>query len=63
MDKWIKENKIVSGIILGLIVVLAVIYFNKQTTGIAGKNEFQKKKIKKSRVLVLRFHFLTTTKK
>ena len=43
MDKWIKENKIVSGIILVLIVVLAVVYFNKQSTGIAGKNEFQKK--------------------
>lgn len=43
MDKWIKENKIASGIILVLIVVLAVVYFNKQSTGIAGKNEFQKK--------------------
>lgn len=43
MDKWIKENKIVSGIVLVLIVVLAIVYFNKQSTGIAGKNEFQKK--------------------
>ena len=43
MDKWIKENKIVGGIILVLVLVLAVIYFNKQSTGIAGKNEFQKK--------------------
>ena len=43
MDKWIKENKIVSGIILVLIMVLAVVYFSKQSTGIAGKSEFQKK--------------------
>ncbi|MEK7149189.1 MAG: hypothetical protein AAB796_02215 [Patescibacteria group bacterium] len=43
MDKWIKENKIASGIILVLVIVLVVIYFNKQSTEIAGKNEFQKK--------------------
>lgn len=43
MEKWIRENKIASGIILVLVVVLAVVYFNKQSAGIAGKNEFQKK--------------------
>ncbi|MDO8467318.1 MAG: hypothetical protein Q7S83_04255 [bacterium] len=40
---WIKENKIASGIILVLIVVLAVVYFDKQSGEIAGKNEFQKR--------------------
>ncbi|NQV88233.1 MAG: hypothetical protein HQ402_01585 [Parcubacteria group bacterium] len=43
MDKWIRENKIASGIILVLVVVLAVVYFNKQSAGIAIKSEFQKK--------------------
>ena len=43
MDKWIKENKIASGIILVLVIVLAVVYFDRQPKEIAGKNEFQKK--------------------
>ncbi len=30
MDKWIKENRITTAIILVLVVVLAVVYFGKQ---------------------------------
>lgn len=43
MDKLIIKNKILSGIILALVIVLTVIYLNKQSTEIAGKNEFQNK--------------------
>ena len=31
MDKWIKENKITVGIIVVLILVLGLVYLNKQT--------------------------------
>ena len=43
MDKLIKENRITTVIIFVLIIVLAVVYFNKQSEGTLGKNEFQKK--------------------
>lgn len=32
MDKWIKENKIATSIIIVLVVVVGLVYFNKQST-------------------------------
>lgn len=43
MNKHIKENKIAICVILVLVVVLLVVYFNKQSAEITGKNEFSKK--------------------
>ena len=43
MDKWIKENKIATGVILALIIILGIVYFEKQPTKTTSSSEFQKK--------------------
>jgi hypothetical protein len=43
MDKFIKENKIATIIILVLVITLGIVYFEKQPTKTAINSEFQKK--------------------